>query len=60
MQKRFTVGDLKRFIEEVPDDAIVIVRTDYYHEYADEPYYVESFCMDSVRNTVFPALLIEG
>lgn len=60
MSERLTVADLKRLIADVPDDAVVIVRTDYYHEYADEPYYVEDFCMDYVKKTIFPALLIEG
>jgi hypothetical protein len=60
MNDRLTVADLKRFIADVPDDVIVIVRTDYYYEYADEPYYDEDFIKDYVRNTRFPALVIEG
>lgn len=60
MDDRLTVADLKRFIADVPDDAIVVVRTDYYHEYADKPYYNEDFIMDHVRDIRFPALLIEG
>lgn len=45
-QKQISVGDLKKALEGVDDDVLVVIRTDYYYEYADSAYYNPDFSAD--------------
>ncbi len=55
---RISVGDLKKALEGISDDVLVIVRTNYYYEYADSAYYNPNFSED--RNMKGPGFIIEG
>jgi len=56
--ENITVGQLKELLKDVDDEVYVIVRTDYYYEYADSAYYNHEFSSD--RNMKGPGFIIEG
>jgi hypothetical protein len=57
-QNQISVGDLKKALEGIDDSVLVIVRTDYYYEYADSAYYNPNFSED--HNMRGPGFIIEG
>lgn len=58
--EKITVGELKKRLADVHDDVDIVVRTDYYYEYATDAYYNDDYLHDSYRNVRGPVFIIEG